>query len=408
MRLALLLALSAACASESPSASQGSALQTGNIRTVFLIMMENHSWAQIKGSSSAPYLNGLLSQAAHAEAYRNPGYLHPSLPNYLWLEAGTNFGIQADGDPGTYHQATTQHFVSLLDAQGYGWKSYLEDIDGTSCPLSGSGKYAPRHNGPLYFDDVTNGNSTSSANCVAHVRPYSELASDLANGTVPAFAYITPNLCDDMHDTVGCASLDSVKNGDSWLSREVPKILASSQFQSGGALFITWDESEASEAPMGMIVLSPFAKAGYASTVALTHSSTLRTFEEIFGLSPFLGGAAEAADLSDLFQNSLAKACTADAQCGAGQVCTNGRCAANPPAGACQSDADCTGGNACVTGTCQTRPSSSCPPGTTDIGGTCVPTGCSSNTPGWLAALALLAIVQMYRRTSRRRSPSRA
>ena len=411
MRLAIALSvLSAACASQPSPSAQASALQSGSIRTVFLIMMENHSWAQIKGSSSAPYLNGLLAQGAHAEAYRNPGYLHPSLPNYLWLEAGTNFGILADGDPGTYHQATSQHFVTLLDAQGFGWKSYLEDIDGKSCPLSASGKYAPRHNGPLFFDDVTDGNSSTSANCIAHVRPYSELATDLANGTVPSFAYITPNLCDDMHDTVGCGSLDSVKNGDDWLSREVPKILASSQFQSGGALFITWDESEASEAPMGMIVLSPFARAGYASTVALTHSSTLRTFQEIFGLSPFLGGAANAADLSDLFQTSLAIKCTSDAQCGSGQVCSSGTCQASPPAGSCQSDADCTGGLACVVGSCQARPSSSCPPGTTDIGGNCVPTGCSSTGGGWLAALALLAAAaspETLHRASRSRRHSR-
>ncbi len=33
-----------------------------------------------------------------------------------------------------------------------------------------------------------------------------------------------------------------------------------------------------------------------------THSSTLLTFEEIFGLSPLLGNAASASDLADLFQ----------------------------------------------------------------------------------------------------------
>ncbi len=398
MRLPIAAALlAAACASQPPAAAQGSALQSGQVRKVVLVVMENHSWSQIKGSSSAPYINSLLKQAAHAEAYRNPGYLHPSLPNYLWLEAGTNFGVQADGDPSQYHQSTTQHLVTLLEAAGRSWKSYQEDIDGKSCPLTATGKYVPRHNPPVFFDDVT----SSAANCIAHVRPYSELATDLANGTAPDFSYITPNTCDDMHDPVGCSNLDEVKNGDEWLSREVPKILASSAWQDGGALFITWDESEASEDPMGMIVLSPLAKAGYASTVALTHSSTLRTFEEIFGLSPFLGGAANAADLGDLFQSSLAFPCSTGAQCGSGQACRSGTCQANPPAGSCQSDADCTGGLACVTGTCQSRPSSSCPPGTTEIGGTCVPTGCSSTSAGWAALLALAAALVASRRVRR-------
>ena len=394
MRLSALCLLAAACAAQPASTPETSPLQSGAVRKVFLIVMENHSWAQIKGSSSAPYLNSLLALGAHAEAYRNPGYLHPSLPNYLWLEGGDNFGVQADGDPSQFHQSTTEHFVTLLSAAGWTWKSYQEDIDGKSCPVTATGKYVPRHNPPVYFDDVT----ASSADCIAHVRPYSELATDLANGTVADFSYITPNTCDDMHDPVGCANLDEVKNGDQWLSREVPKILASSAYQSGGALFITWDESEASEAPMGMIVLSPLAKAGYASNVAFTHSSTLRTFQEIFGLSPFIRGAANAADLSDLFQSSLAFPCSSSAQCGSGQVCSSGRCAASPPAGSCQSDADCTSPQACVTGVCAQRPSSSCPPGTTDIGGTCVPTGCSSLAAGWSALLALGALVTRRRR----------
>ncbi|HUJ28178.1 MAG TPA: alkaline phosphatase family protein [Myxococcales bacterium] len=397
MRPALICLLAVACASSPDATAQSSALTSGSIKTVFLIIMENHSWSEIKGSSSASYINGTLApMASHAEAYRNPGYLHPSLPNYLWLEAGTNFGIEADGDPSQFHQGSTQHFVTLLQGAGHSWKAYLEGIDGTSCPLTGSGKFAPRHTGPLYFDDVT----ASSANCLAHVRPYGELATDLANGTQPEFVYITPDLCDDMHDTIGCPSLDSIRNGDGWLATEVPKILASAAYRNGGALFITWDESEASEEPMPMFVLSPLAKGnGYASAVNFTHSSTLRTFEEIFGLQPFLGGAADAADLSDLFTVELAQPCKTSGQCGSGQACSaTGYCQANPPAGSCQADSDCTGGQACVVGTCDTRPSSSCPPGTTDIGGTCVPTGCETAGGGWPLALAALALLVAARR----------
>ena len=38
-------------------------------------------------------------------------------------------------------------------------------------------------------------------------------------------------------------------------------------------------------------------------TIAYTHSSTLRTLQEIFGVQPFLGDAANATDLSDLFSD---------------------------------------------------------------------------------------------------------
>src|SRR6266478_3465719 len=127
--------------------------------TIFLILMENHNWADFHGSSSAPYLNNtLLPMGSHAEQYYNPPGLHPSLPNYLWLEAGTNFGITNDNDPNSNHQSTTAHLVTQLNNAGISWKTYQEDISGTTCPLTSVNQYAPKHNPFVYFDDVTNTN----------------------------------------------------------------------------------------------------------------------------------------------------------------------------------------------------------------------------------------------------------
>jgi endonuclease G len=194
--------------------------------------------------------------------------------------------------------------VTQLQAAGISWKSYQEGISGTTCPLTATGLYAPKHNPMIYFDDVTNTNSSSSQNCIQHVRPYTELSTDLQNHTVARYNFITPNLCHDMHNPTGCATSDEVSNGDTWLSTEVPKILASSAYQNGGAILITWDESEGGDLPIGMIVLSPSVKApGYSNTIAYNHGSTLRTVQEIFGLTPLLGGAATSTDLSDLFAN---------------------------------------------------------------------------------------------------------
>jgi phospholipase C len=229
----------------------------------------------------------------------NPPGLHPSLPNYIWMEAGSNLGIGDDGGPSMNHQSTTNHLVTLLQAAGISWKSYQEDISGISCPLESTGKYAPKHNPMVYFDDVT----SSATNCVEHIRPYPELARDLEVDTVPAYSFITPNLCNDMHDSSGCATSDSIGNGDTWLAREVPKILGSAAFKRDGALFITFDEGESgSDGPIGMIVLSRSAKgSGYSNTIRYTHSSLLRTVQHIFNVTPLLGDAANAPDLGDLF-----------------------------------------------------------------------------------------------------------
>ena len=83
----------------------------------------------------------------------------------------------------------------------------------------------------------------------------------------------------------------------------MPVILNSAAYQSGGALFITWDQAEIGDGPIGMIVLSPFARGnGYQNSTYYHHGAMLRTVEEIFGLIPPLTqDIAHDADLSKMF-----------------------------------------------------------------------------------------------------------
>jgi phosphatidylinositol-3-phosphatase len=118
--------------------------------TVFLIMMENHNWSSIKGSADAPYINSLLTPvtgpASYCDQYYNPPGLHPSEPNYLWLEAGTNFGINNDNAPSSNQQSTANHLCTQLKNAGISWKSYQENITGTTCPTTDSRPYYVKHN----------------------------------------------------------------------------------------------------------------------------------------------------------------------------------------------------------------------------------------------------------------------
>lgn len=264
--------------------------------TVFIILMENSNWSGIKNNANAPYINSLLPIASRAEQYYNPPGNHPSLPNYLWLEAGTGFGITNDNPPSSNHQSTTNHFATYLHNTGVSWKAYQEGISGTTCPTTNTGLYAVKHNPFAYFDDIVNNY------CISAMRPFTELANDLINNTVSHYNFITPNLCDDMHDS--CAPTNNpVKQGDTWLSQNLPAILQSAAYQNNGLVIVTWDEGAGtSDGPIGMIVLSPLAKGGgYFNSVHYTHSSTLRTLQKIFGVGPLLGDAANATDLSDLF-----------------------------------------------------------------------------------------------------------
>jgi PKD repeat protein len=278
-------------------------LSPPSIQTVFVIPMENQNWSSILGSSSAPYINNtLLPMASHAEQYFNPPGLHPSLPNYLWLEAGTNFGITSDLLPSSAHQSTTNHLVSLLKNAGIPWRSYDEDICGCLCPLANTNNYVPRHNPFVYFDDVSNTNDPNSAYCIANDVAYTALAGDLQSNTVARYNWVVPNLCDDMHNSCSPTN-NQILQGDGWLSRNLPAILNSQAYSNNGVIFIVWDEGAGtSDGPIGMIVLSPLAKGGgYSNTLLYTHSSLVRTLQEIFNVGPLLGDAANATDLSDLF-----------------------------------------------------------------------------------------------------------
>jgi hypothetical protein len=372
------------------------------IKHVFVIAMENHNWTQpatvtggieqIFQNPNAPFINSLVSGTAlafvdghvqnigehvsYATAYHNVlatsggnnPHIHPSEPNYLWSEAGTNFGVLNDNDPyrvpGGTNQNTDQHLSSLLTKAGKTWKSYQEDIDlmtnastqlinmplsqnqRTSPIVSFSGVFAPgflneyndsnqfnyavKHNPMAFFTDTNGGNDTTSSNPLAgHYAPLRQLAFDLAEGHVADYVWITPDQYNDMHTglTAGFAGLtgdaSNIRQGDNFLSRIVPVIMSSEAYKDGGVIILWWDESEqdgtTNDNPddfnhtIGEIVISNLAHSNenglpYASSVDFTHSSDLRTMQEIFhvkatsGSSPFLGDAANATDLSDLFE----------------------------------------------------------------------------------------------------------
>ena len=270
-----------------------------DVRTVFLIVMENQPWSAIQGNPDCPYINrALLPQAARCERYSSPAHLHPTLPNYLWLVAGTNFGIYDDGSAYARVQDTTNHLAFFLDAAGISWKHYLAGLAHLSYPPTDVVyPYHPAFNPFLYFRNVL----TNADYCRSHMRPAEELDSDLTRQSVARFNLISPGLWDSMHDS-------GPAGGDRWLATVVPKILASAAYQDSGALFITWDEDDfaAQQRPVGMILLSPLGKGGgYWNGVPYTHSSTLRTLQNIFGVFPYLGDAANATDLGDLFRPLL-------------------------------------------------------------------------------------------------------
>jgi len=280
---------------------------------VFVVVMENTSLSTLTAATNTPYLTSLFADRASSSNYH--GVAHPSLPNYLAMTSGMDVSsIGCDCEPmgsacGTFNcnavlhscgcPQSISHLGDQLEAASLGWKAYGEDM-GSPCNMTSSGRYVARHVPFLYYDDV----QSDAARCAAHVVDYGGFAGDLASGA-PTFSFIVPNLQNDMHDPITGGS-SNLAHGDTWLSSNLPFILASPAYTGGGLLIVVWDEDDLSgvlapDDPIGLIVLSPYAKqGGYMSTAHGDHSSLLATIEDGLGLAR-LGTAASATPLADFF-----------------------------------------------------------------------------------------------------------
>jgi hypothetical protein len=304
----------------------GAGFVARNVGTVFMIGMENHNFTQpnpfgsspeqISNNPACPFLNGLITpgnanaaQVSFCTKYYNTGTgCHPSEPNYIWEEAGSNLGILADSDPssGAGNIFSVMHFTKQLDAAGITWKNYEEDVEYTTPTVSKSGTrpsgtnfyngstqyyYGAKHNPMCFFTDSQTKNVFSLTNFLP----------DLTNNNLGKYNWIMPDMYNCMHSgttasftyhgTVYTGGSDqcAVAEGDNFLSIIIPKIMAAPAFTNNGIIIIRFDETEGGDTTsytVPEIIISPLAKGNaYASSVVMSHSSDVKTLEEIYGLN---------------------------------------------------------------------------------------------------------------------------
>jgi hypothetical protein len=270
---------------------------------IIVIMMENHGLSEIIGNPDAPFMNGLT--AANPVAANYFGITHPSLPNYMAPTGGDTFfttdcSITAGG-------CTTPalNLVDRIEGSTRTWKAYMEDMRsacfvGDNYPVFGSPPaYVEKHNPFIHFDDIRN----NPARCNKIV-PYTQLTADLP--ALPNFVWITPNMCDDMHD-VCSPDLSEVRLGDNWLSAEVPRIQNSVSCAAPQRclIVVTFDEGDFGlDPPEDNHVFTVFVKPGPRppdSNALYNHYSLLRTIEASWGLATLTANDAAATPMADMF-----------------------------------------------------------------------------------------------------------
>ncbi len=255
---------------------------------VFIVVEENRNYSGVIGNTSMPYFNGLAKQYGLATQYY--ANTHPSIGNYFMLTTGQII----TNDNGYSGTVTADNVVRHLLTAGKTWKAYEEDLPSPGYIKPNVAKYVRKHCPLSYLSDVIN-SSVQKLNLV----PFSQFKTDLANGTLPDYSFITPNLCNDAHDC-------SLATADKWLKSNIDPLIQSQTFKNGGLLVIVFDEAGSDNTHGGgrvvWIAVSPkFSKLNYKSTKFYQHQSALRLMMQGLGLTTFPGKAASASNMAEFF-----------------------------------------------------------------------------------------------------------
>ncbi len=277
---------------------------------IYVVAEENRSFERVIGSSSMPYLNQLVSEGALATQYYSNQ--HSSLPNYFWLTAG---------QPLTANNSTTAVFnvdniERKLIAGGFTFKSYAQSLPYPGYTGLYYGSYMRRHAPLPYFAEMANSSLVKN-----HVST-SQLAKDIANNSLPNFAFITPDANHDMHNCPnGLAACEQL--ADEFLRDTISPLLKTAPFQPGGdGVLILW----ADEADLGtddrcsatvlqgcggrvaVALIGPQVRHGYQSVTLYHHENLLRTILEAFGITGSMPAAANTAyDMGEMFRSSVSE-----------------------------------------------------------------------------------------------------
>ncbi|MFG2041135.1 alkaline phosphatase family protein [Dactylosporangium sp. NPDC048998] len=244
---------------------------------IVLVMFENHAYSQISGSSSAPYFNSLATQGA--KFTKSYAITHPSQPNYIALFSGSTQGVTNDNCPKNFTGANLQ---SQLAGAGLTFTGYSESMPSNGYTGCSSGNYQRKHNSWVDFSSVPAASNLT----------YASFPSSSNYASLPTVAFVTPNMCNDMHDC-------SVATGDTWLKNNLDAYAQWAKTHNS-LLIVTFDEdNSAALNQIFTVFVGANVKAGSYSE-QINHYNVLRTIEGAYGL-PGINGAASLSPITDVW-----------------------------------------------------------------------------------------------------------
>jgi hypothetical protein len=317
-------------AKEAPAAPAAPAAEAGPVKHVFVISLASPGYEQSLGAQSQmPYLSSALRpQGELLSSYSLLG--EAGLPNEIAAIGGqppnpstsagcptyAEFPSTAKADPkgvvsgsGCVYPVETLTLADQLGSARLSWHAYVDGMvdqagAAQNCVRPESeeaetvvpGGYDPRQNPFVYFHSLLD-----LGDCASNDVPIEALTADLRKADrTPSYSYIAPTPC-DAGATGQCAAgtMEGPASADAFLSRWVPKILASPAYKADGLLIVDFAaanppaaQPEGAPAPatdplhVGALLLSPFLTPGSTDAAQYDPYSILRSSEDLFGLDP--------------------------------------------------------------------------------------------------------------------------
>ncbi len=274
---------------------------------IVILILENHGYSEIIGSSHGPYINALANDQHSALFTNSYAVEHPSQPNYLDLYAGCNQGVLDDAIPTKLPFTTANLGRQLIDV-GKTFITYSEDLPSVGYNGGSSGNYARKHNPAANWMGTGVNQIPTTTN-----QPMAAFPTDFT--LLPTVSYVVPNQKNDMHDGSYPANLTLC---DTWVYNNLNNYIEWAKTHN--SLFIlTFDEDDYIAANrIATIFTGQMVKPGQYPE-SINHYSLLRTIEDMYGL-PYACNASTASSISDCW--SAASAVKRNDPISAGKVFT--------------------------------------------------------------------------------------
>ena len=262
---------------------------------IVMVMEENLGYSSVVDNTSEwPNLNRLIRAGALPTKYYAD--THPSIGNYFMLTTGQLL-TNNDNSTTIYN---VDNIARRMIAHGIYFKVYAEGV-GRGYRGNNTGSYLLRHNPFAMLEDTAG----TSAEAYQYIWPFSQFAIDAANGLLPAFSFVIPDIYDDAHN-------GTPQQADAWLqSQVVAPISVRPAFKPGGngLLVVAFDEASTSDTAYGgghipCVLWGPIVKPGYRQTSGnvYQHQSLLRTLFEAMNLPNPPAASANAPPMAEFFR----------------------------------------------------------------------------------------------------------